>query len=526
MKPIEAMVLLMCAVVGVVLLGRRLKMPYPIALVIGGLCISLVPGLPAVRINPDLVFLLFLPPLLYAAGWFTSWHDFKANLRAIVLLAVGLVLFTTFVVGVVLHSLVPGIPLAVAFAFGAIVSPPDAVAATAIAEQIRLPKRIVTVLEGESLVNDATGLVTLRFALAATASGSFSAGHAAVEFVWVVTGGLVLGLAVAMVFESVFRLIKDDSLLITVSFLIPYIAYLPAERLHVSGVLAAVAAGIYGGWKGPELLSASTRLNAVAVWSMLVFLLNCILFVLIGLQLRGIVGALGQYSSGQLIFYGAVVSAVVILVRPVWVFPATWLPRLLSKRMRKRDPIPPWRHVLIVGWSGMRGVVSLAAALALPIGFGDGRPLPQRSLVIFLTFCVILSTLVLQGLSLPLVIRWLGVQERHEDKHERNARLKLARAALAHLSKVAEHGSRGEKALQQVTAVYQERVEDLNDDVADVLGWSDHREHWIATRQFRLDGLEAERRELIKLRREHQVTEELMHQIERELDLEEARLKA
>ena len=526
MKPIEAMVLLMCAVVGVVLLGRRLRMPYPIALVIGGLCISLVPGLPLVRIKPDLVFLLFLPPLLYAAGWFTSWHDFKANLRPIFLLAVGLVLFTTCVVGVVLHTLIPAIPLAVAFAFGAIVSPPDAVAATAIAEQIRLPKRIVTVLEGESLVNDATGLVALRFALAAAASGSFSAGHAAVEFVWVAAGGLGLGLAVAMLFERVFRLIKEGSLFITVSLLVPYLAYLPAERLHVSGVLAAVAAGIYGGWKGPELLSASTRLNAGAVWGLLVFLLNCILFILIGLQLPEIVGELGQYSTGQLIGYGALVSAVVILVRPLWVFPATWLPRLLSKRLQQHDPIPPWRHVLLVAWSGMRGVVSLAAALALPITFGDGRPLPQRSLVIFLTFCVILSTLVFQGLSLPLVVRWLGVKERHESRPERDARLKLAHAALAHLNQIAQQNPRHEKALQQVTAHYQERIQDLNDDLAEVLGWSDHREHWIAIRRLRLDSLEAERRELLKLRREHHLDEELMRQIEHELDLEETRLKA
>jgi CPA1 family monovalent cation:H+ antiporter len=526
MKPVEAMVLLMCAVVGVVLLGRRLRTPYPIALVIGGLCISLFPGLPPVRINPDLVFLLFLPPLLYAAGWFTSWHDFKANLRPIFLLAFGLVLFTTFVVGLVLHALIPGIPLAVAFAFGAIVSPPDAVAATAIADQIRLPKRIVTILEGESLVNDATGLVALRFALAAAASGTFSPTHAALEFTWVAAGGCGLGLAVALLFERAFRFIKEDSLLISVSLLVPYMAYLPAERLHVSGVLAAVTAGIYGGWRGPELLAASTRLNAVAFWNMLVFLLNCVLFIVIGLQLPPIVSDLGHYSWGQLISYGAVVSGVVILVRPVWVFPATWLPRLLNPHLRQRDPIPPWRNVLVVAWSGMRGVVSLAAALALPNAFGDGRPLPQRSLVIFLTFCVILSTLVLQGLTLPLVVRWLGLKERHDEKQERNARLKLAHAALAHLNKMADQNPRQEKALRQVSAHYQERIEDLNDELADALGWSDQREHWLATRGLRLDTLRVERRELIKLRREHQVSEDLMHQIERELDLEEARLRA
>ena len=526
MKPVEVLVLLMCAVVAVVLVGRRLRIPYPIALVLGGLGISLVPGLPPVHINPDHVFLLFLPPLLYAAGWMTSWHEFKANLRPIFLLAFGLVLFTTFVVGFVLHALIPAIPLPIAFAFGAIVSPPDAVAATAIADQIRLPKRIVTVLEGESLVNDATGLVALRFALAAASSGAFSATQATMEFTWVVAAGLGVGLAVGMFFEWVLRLVKEGSLLITVSLLVPYMAYLPAERLHASGVLAAVVAGIYGGWKGPELLSASTRLNAGAVWDMLVFLLNCILFILIGLQLPEIVGELGRYSTGQLIGYGALVSAVVILVRPVWVFPATWLPRLLSLRLRQRDPIPPWRHVAIVAWSGMRGVVSLAAALALPIAFPDGRPLPQRSLVIFLTFCVILSTLVFQGLSLPWIVRWLGVKERHEEKQERNARLKLAHAALAYLNKLAEGSPRHEKALRQVTLQYQERIEDLNDELAELLGWSHHREHSIATRRLRLDSLEAERRELIRLRRDHQVDDELMRHIEHELDLEETRLRA
>jgi CPA1 family monovalent cation:H+ antiporter len=526
MKPVEAIVLLMCTVVGVVLVGRRLRLPYPVALVIGGLCVSLLPGLPPVHINPELVFLLFLPPLLYAAGWFTSWHDFKANLRPIFLLAVGLVLFTTFFVGIAVHALIPAIPLAMAFAFGAIISPPDAVAATAIAEQVRLPKRIVTVLEGESLVNDATGLVSLRFALAAAASGSFSASRAALEFTWVAAGGLALGLVVAMVFERVFRLIKDDALLITVSLLIPYIAYLPAERLHLSGVLAAVAAGIHGGWKGPELLSASTRLNATAVWGILVFLLNCVLFILIGLELPEIVGNLRDFSTSQLIGYGGLVSAVVILIRPVWVFPATWLPRLLSHRLRQRDPIPPWRHVSVVAWSGMRGVVSLAAALALPITFSNGRPVPQRGLIIFLTFSVVLSTLVFQGLSLSWLVRWLGIKERHEDKQERNARLKLAQAALGHLERGAEHKPRHERALQQVIALYQERVEALNDDVAEVLGWSDHRESWIAARHLRLECLAAERHELISLRRDRKVNEELLHQIERELDLEEARLRA
>jgi CPA1 family monovalent cation:H+ antiporter len=238
-----------------------------------------------------------------------------------------------------------------------------------------------------------------------------------------------------------------------------------------------------------------------------------------------IVRELGEYSTAQIIGYGALISAVVILVRPVWVYPATWLPRLLSRRLRERDPMPSWRYIFVISWSGMRGVVSLAAALALPMAFPDGRSLPQRSLIIFLTFCVVLSTLVFQGLSLPLLVRRLGVKEPREEKHERNARLKLARAALAHLERAVEQDPRHEKALQQVTARYQERIESLNDDLADVLGWSDHRENLVAARRVRLETLEAERRELIKLRREHQVNEELMHQIEHELDLEEARLR-
>jgi Na+/H+ antiporter len=526
MKPIEALVILLSAVVGVVLLGRRLKVAYPIALVLGGLCISWIPGLPVVRIQPDLVFLLFLPPLLYAAAWFTSWHEFKSNLRPIFLLAVGLVLFTTIVVGVVAHAMIPEMPLPVAFALGAIVSPPDAVAATAIARQMALPRRIVTILEGESLVNDATGLVALRFALGAAASGTFPAGQAAVEFVAVAAGGLALGLAVAVAIAKIVPLIKDESILITVSLLVPYLAYLPAERLHVSGVLASVAAGLYGGWKGPELITASARLNAGAVWNLFVFLLNCVVFILIGLQLPEVLRELGNRSAGQLVAYGAATSAVVILVRPVWVFPATWIPRLASGRLRRRDPVPSWRHILVVSWSGMRGVVSLAAALSLPMAFADGRVFPERDLVVFLAFCVILATLVLQGLTLPFLISRLGIREQRDEHHEREARLKIAHAALARLNELAKQQGVNETALRLVTSLYEERIRHLDDPLADALGWSADRERLVATRRLRREALEAERRELLTLRRSHRVDEELMHRIEHEMDLEETRLRA
>jgi len=523
MKPVEALAVLLCAVIGVVLIGRRLKIPYPIALVIGGLCISLIPGLPVVRIDPEIIFLVFLPPLLYAAAWFTSWHDFKANLRPIFLLAVGLVLFTTLVVGWVVHALIPEIPLAIAFALGAIVSPPDAVAATSIARQIGLPKRIVALLEGESLVNDATGLVALRFAIVAAGSGEFSIAQASMEFLWVAAGGLALGLIVGFLFERAARLLKDDLLIVTLSLIAPYAAYLPAERLHLSGVLAVVAAGLYGGWKAPELITATVRLNAQAVWNLFVFLLNCVVFILIGLQLPAVRAGIGHHTWSELMLYGVIVSGVVILVRPLWVFPSAWLARL-SKRVREKDPLPPWQHIAVVSWCGMRGVVSLAAALALPMTLPGGQPFPERDLILFLTFCVILATLVLQGLSLPFVIRWLGVKRPRDGEQERRARLKIAHAALARLNKLAEERSVNESALGRVINHYEDRIRHLNDSLAEILGWSPDREEFVAVRQLWREAFHAERQELIGLRRTAQLDEELMHQIEHEIDLEETKL--
>jgi Na+/H+ antiporter len=486
MKPVEAFVLLMAAVIGVVLIGRRLKVPYPIALVLGGLGISMIPGLPPVRIHPDIIFLVFLPPLLFAAAWFTSVHDLKANFRPIILLAVGLVLFTTVAVGFAVHALIPEIPLAAAFALGAIVSPPDAVAATSIAKRIGLPKRIVVILEGESLVNDATGLVALRFAVAATASGTFSIGKAGFEFVWVALGGVLLGLLVGLLFERLVRWLKDELLLITLSLLVPYIAYLPAERLHVSGVLAAVTAGLYGGWKSPELLSASVRLSASAVWDLFVFVLNCVVFVLIGLQLPEVRAGLGHHSFGELAWYGFITSVIVILIRPLWVFPSAWLARC-RESIRRCDPLPPWQNIAVVSWCGMRGVVSLAAALTLPMNF------PERDLVVFLSFCVILATLVVQGLSLPFLVRWLGVHEEHDSAHEKQTRLKLAHAALAHLNQMGEQVSTNELALRRVTELYQDRVRHLTDDTAELLGWSEERHRLVETRRLWRAAIVAER---------------------------------
>jgi CPA1 family monovalent cation:H+ antiporter len=295
--------------------------------------------------------------------------------------------------------------------------------------------------------------------------------------------------------------------------------------LHVSGVLACVAAGLYGGWKSPGWITASTRLNAAAVWNTLIFLLNCVVFILIGLQLPEVRRDLGHHSIRELVVYGAVTSAVVILIRPIWVFPATWLPRLLSKRLRQRDPIPPWRHIAIISWAGMRGVVSLAAALAIPLTLPDGRAFPERDLILFLTFCVILATLVLQGLSLPFLIRKLRVHQHRDQDHERKARLAIAQAALQHLEKLAAEQRHHPDALQHLLTDYRERLHHLNDSLADALGWSTDRERLVATRQLRRESLHAERQALLRLRRDHEIEEELMHRIQRELDLEEARLR-
>ncbi len=392
-----------------------------------------IPGLPKVTLNPELVF-FSLPPLLFSAALFTSWHDFRANIRPISLLDIGLVLFTTVTVAYLAHYFMH-LPLAVGFVLDAIISPPDAIAATAIAERLKVPRRIVTILEGESLVNDATALVAYRFALAAVATGSFSLGHASGQFFIVATGGILTGWAIGWLAQQFHMRVDDAPIEITVSLLTPFVAYLSAERLGVSGVLVVVTAGLYLGRRMPELLTFKTRLQGGPVWEMVEFLLNGVVFILIGLQLPEVLHALSSHDIPihQLVWFALFISLAVILIRMLWVFPAAYLPRFLFKSIRDRDPYPSWRHVTIIGWTGMRGVVSLAAALAIPLsmdGTPDGQSFPYRDLILFLTFNVILATLVVQGLSLPLLIRWLGVKDDGSmEKEEREARLKANQAA-------------------------------------------------------------------------------------------------
>src|SRR6266496_406156 len=371
----EIFVGLLLAVAVLALVARQLTIPYPILFVIGGLLIGLVPKLPKVRLDPELVFLFILPPLLFPAALFTSWRDFRANRRPIALLAIGLVLFTTVVVAVLAHYFM-GLPLAAGFVLGAIVSPPDAIAASAIAERLHIPRRIVTILEGESLVNDATALVAFRFAVVAVTTGTFSLAHASGQFFIVGLGGIAVGLAIGAVTAWIEKPIDDPPIEITISLLTPFAAYLPAEQLGVSGVLAVVTAGLYHGWRIPEITSSRTRLQAGPVWEMVEFLLNGFIFLLIGLQLPEVLRHLSGRSIPQLVWYAFVISLAVIILRILWVFPATYLPRVLFKSIRARDPYPAWQHVTIVAWTGMRGVVSLAAALALPFTLENGSPFP------------------------------------------------------------------------------------------------------------------------------------------------------
>jgi len=522
----EIFVGLLLAVSLLALVARRLTIPYPILFVVGGSLLGLIPTLPKLRLDPELVFLFVLPPLLFPAALFTSWRDFRANLRPISLLAIGLVLFTTVAVAYLAHYFMD-LPLAVGFVLGAIISPPDAIAATAIADRLKVPRRIVTILEGESLVNDATALVALRFAVVAVVTGSFSLTRASGQFLIAGFGGILTGLAAGWLAEQFHKRVDDAPIEITVSLLTPFAAYLAAERLGVSGVLAVVTAGLYLGWRLPELLTFKTRLLGGPVWEMVEFLLNGFVFLLIGLQLPDVLRVLSGNSIPipRLIWDALLISLAVIIIRILWVFPVTYLPRLIFKKLCRRDPYPRWQHVTIVAWTGMRGVVSLAAALALPLTIEDGAPFPGRDLILFLTFIVILATLVVQGLSLPPLIRWLGIKDDGSvDKEERDARLKANRAALARLNAIAEHDPTKAEVLQRLRIEYEDHIGQVEGAEPDNAGAP---LRLFSTEYERLshEALLQERRTILELRNENVISDEVLRRIQRDIDLAEARLQ-
>jgi CPA1 family monovalent cation:H+ antiporter len=519
---LETFILLLVAVLVLMTLARRLVIPYPILLVLGGLGLSFIPNVPVLRLDPDMVFLVFLPPVLWSAAYFTSLRDFTDNARPIVMLAVGLVVATAVVVAVVARLAVPGMSWAVAFTLGAIVSPPDAVAATAIARRLRIPHRLVTILEGESLVNDAAALVLYRAGVIAAVSGAFDLGTTVGQFVAAALGGVLVGLLVSFATRWGLRRIDEGLGHIALTILAPYAAWVIAERVHASPVLACVAGGIHLRQAWSLIVPPATRIQARAVWDLLVFILNGVIFVLIGLQLGAIREAGLPGGLWALALKGAAISAAAIVVRLVWVPLATVIPRLVSPALRRRDPIPPWSHVFVVSWTGMRGIVSLAAALALPLATARGAPFPFRDEVIVLTFAVILSTLVVQGLSLTPLIRWLRLG--HDDTldlEEAFAREDAARAALKRLEEL-DGGPWSSHDVGRLRALYTQRVQrasplELGDD-------GDEARARAALRRLRHEVLTAERRALIALRDRGVISDEVLQRLEHELDVEALRV--
>src|SRR6266480_7560872 len=439
MHNFETVLALLVGVTFLALVARRLDIPTPALLVAGGVLVALLPGLPAVQFDPQLVFLVFIPPLLYRASLLASYRDVRANLRPILLLGVGHVLFATVVVAWVAHLVVPGLPWGAAFALGAVVSPPDVAAATAFVRRLSLPRRLVTVLEGESMINDAASIVAYRMAVAAVVTGSFSLVVASGRFLLVGAGGIVVGLAVGRVLAVVRRRIHDPEVENTISLLTGYAAYLPAEHLGVSGILAVVATGLYLGRVGPRIIAADTRVQSTGVWDVVVFVLEGLIFIITGLALRPILGGWSGPFARDLAWGAVLVSVTVIVARFVWVFPATYLPRALSARVRQRDPSPPWQLPVLVSWAGLRGADSLVLAAAIPTLTATGAPFPGRDLIIAITFAVILVTLLGQGFTLPPLLRWLDVRESGDDerREELAARIEASEAALARLEELA-----------------------------------------------------------------------------------------
>jgi monovalent cation/hydrogen antiporter len=514
---------LLLAIAGLAVLARVVGVPYPITLVLGGTVIGFLPGVPTVELDPDIVLLIFLPPLLYGAAFFSSVRELRQNAKAIATLAIPLVFVTMAAVAVVAHEVV-GLGWTESFVLGAIVSPTDAVAPTEIMRRVGAPRRLVAIVEGENLTNDWTALILYRFAVAAVVSGSFSLWKAGLEFIASGVGGLLVGLAAGMIIRQVRARIDDPPTEITISILSGYVGYLPAEELGLSGVIAAVTTGLYMAWHTPQLTTAVMRLQGVAVWEILTFLLNAVLFLLVGLQLPGILDDLSGRSTSELVLWGALVSAVVVLVRLAWVFVLPYVARLIDRRpsQRRRRLGAPER--LVVGWAGMRGSVSLAAALAIPLETDAGAPFPGRDLIIFLAFAVILVTLVGQGLTLGPLIDRLGLDDEGEESHEDTlARRRVAEAALERLDELGEPDWISPESVGRARQLFdyrQRRFGALADGDGDNL-----EERANAWRRLMYDLYDAQREALLELRNTGAISDEIRRRVERDIDLEETRIE-
>ena len=525
-ETIQVLVLLLAVVAAIAVIANRLKIPPAILLVLTGILLAIVPGLPPVELAPELVLLLVLPPIIYTSAFLMSWREFQFNLRPITLLAVGGVVFTTVAVAAAAHW-VMDLAWPIGFILGAIVSPPDAIAPLSIARRMEIPRRIIVILEGEGLANDATALILYRFAVGAVSLGVFSFGQASGMFAAIVAGELLWGIGVGWLMLRLRRWVNDPLIEIILSVLTPFLAFWPPVHLGGSGVLATLAAGLYTSWNGPRLISPATRLQGVFFWEFFTYVIEGMVFLITGLQARTVIGRISHYPLSQLALSVAVITAVVIVARFVWVFPATYLPRWLFPPVRKKDPSPPWQWPFALAFTGVRGIVSLAAALAIPFATATGQPFPYRDLILFLTFSVILVTLVGQGLLLPWVIRELGLSHAGRKEREINrieedkARSEAVEAASELLDQLAVEGNLSPDVVELIRAQHGDRLKHIDgrraDDGISVKHGERHDE-------IELLLIAAERTRINDLYRSGKLKDEARRRIERELDLREAHL--
>ncbi len=521
--------LLLVLVAGFAVMAERVKLPYPIVLVVAGLGISFVPHMPQIPLNPQLVFVVFLPPLLYFSAWNTSWREFQNNLIAITMLALGLVAFTVIGVALVSDHFITALDFKSGFVLGAVVATTDAIAAASIAARIGLPTRVVEILEGESLLNDATGLLALEFGVQMLETGETpTVGAGLLRLLWLMAGGLGVGLAVGWVIAQIWRWIDDGPVEMLLSVVVPYVAYLAGEELRASGVLAVVACGLYMGRRSAEFSSPESRIQVTNGWESLNFMLNGLVFLLIGLQLPYVLAGIRGYSRWTLVEYGAVFSVVLIALRMVWMFPAArlanWLRRVIPGV--QEEPMPGAKSVFVIGWTGMRGVIALAAAFSLPEVLSGGRPFTQRNLILFLTFAVILVTLVVQGLSLPWLIRRLGLARPESREEEMEARRTVLETAIDYLeAKQIEGGEMLAHGFEDLLHRYRHRLDAVKSVLAAEEAEETHAKTYLRVRDLAREALQVERRTAVQLRDDGKIGDVVMHRLMKELDLTEVRQK-
>jgi Na+/H+ antiporter len=537
MEDFKVVVFIMAILISLTAIANKRKLPYPVLLVVAGLIIGVVPQLPNLALDPDVVFVIILPPLLYDAASKTSWHEFRTSIRPISALAITLVFFTTMAVAVTAHFLIPGFSWPLAFVLGAVVSPPDAVAASGIIKGLGLNQKVITILEGESLVNDASALIAYRYAVTAVTTGAFVFWKAGLQFLIVAGVGILIGVIVGSLFVLAHKKIENNPLVETsLTLLAPFVSYLAAEQFHMSGVLAVVCTGLVISWRSPEVFSYQARMRARVVWDTMIFLLQGFVFILIGLQLPFIIKNLDGYSFAQMLGFGLLISAVTIIVRIIWVFGGAWFQNYFKKRKKHLNSLPAddnnddtWKNVLVVAWTGTRGVISLAAALALPLLLEDGTAFPKRHSIIFLAFVVIFMTLVVQGLSLPLLIRWLKMKPQSNlDAEAKELQLYLASSTL-HYIETDLSVSLSNSSQEQLKKKYEGQINELtkeirrqkkairNDDELKALPPTAFLNAQLEISKFK-------RTLLLRVHKEGEFTDAVIKQVEEELDVDELKL--